>query len=109
MLFLPGKDANFYVQHMCICIRTYLLMSMVACIIPAMHAHRMLVSLRGAFVPPPDFMHPLSCFLTLPSLSLSPCLRWRLEGTLMLHWRPAVAPYTGVTLYELNEQVSFLY
>uniref|UniRef100_A0A7S0VY05 Uncharacterized protein n=1 Tax=Hemiselmis tepida TaxID=464990 RepID=A0A7S0VY05_9CRYP len=30
--------------------------------------------------------------------------RWRLEGTLMLPWRPAVRAYTGVTLYELNER-----
>jgi hypothetical protein len=30
--------------------------------------------------------------------------RWRLEGTLMLPWRPTVRPYTGVTLYELNSR-----
>jgi len=30
--------------------------------------------------------------------------RWRLEGTLKLPWRPKVKPYTGVTVYHLNEQ-----
>ncbi|EKX34199.1 hypothetical protein GUITHDRAFT_90543 [Guillardia theta CCMP2712] len=30
--------------------------------------------------------------------------RWRLEATLMLPWRPSVKAYTGVTLYELNEE-----
>lgn len=29
---------------------------------------------------------------------------WRLEGTLMLPWRPKVQAYTGTTLYELDEQ-----
>jgi len=30
--------------------------------------------------------------------------RWRLEATLMLPWRPSVKAYTGVTLYELNDE-----
>lgn len=30
--------------------------------------------------------------------------RWRLEGTLMLPWRPCVRAYTGVTLYEMNSR-----
>lgn len=28
---------------------------------------------------------------------------WRLEGALQLPWRPAIKPFTGSTLYELNE------
>lgn len=30
--------------------------------------------------------------------------RWRIEGVLMLPWRPAVKPWTGKTTYHLNEE-----
>uniref|UniRef100_A0A7S4JS18 Uncharacterized protein n=1 Tax=Odontella aurita TaxID=265563 RepID=A0A7S4JS18_9STRA len=31
-------------------------------------------------------------------------VRWRLDGTLMLPWRPRVRPWTGTTRYHLNEE-----
>ena len=31
-------------------------------------------------------------------------VRWRLGGTLMLPWRPAVRPWTGTTTYHLDEE-----